>query len=140
MLSERQKTWLARGLIGFVLFFNVQCAIVFLVSPQLYTPGFELNGPSGVWMLRGMGILFLMWNVPYAVALWNPSRQRVSLYEAIVMQAIGLVGETILLLTFPTGHTAVRATVRRFILFDGSDLLLLFLAAWLVFKKRKLPS
>jgi cellobiose-specific phosphotransferase system component IIC len=91
-------------------------------------------------MLRGMGILFLMWNVPYAVALWNPSRQRVSLYEAIVMQAIGLVGETILLLTFPAGHTAVRATVRRFILFDGSGLLLLFLAAWLVFKKRKQPS
>lgn len=71
--------------------------------------------------------------------LWRcgtPAGSGYHFMKAIVMQAIGLVGETILLLTFPAGHTAVRATVRRFILFDGSGLLLLFLAAWLVLKEK----
>src|ERR1035437_4336550 len=100
MLSATQKTWLARLLIGWVFFFNVQCAIAFLAAPQLYAGLFELSGPPGEGMLRGLGLLFLMWNVPYAVALWNPARQRTSLYEAIVMQAIGVLGESLLLATF----------------------------------------
>ena len=129
MLPLDQKTWLARLLIGLVFFFNVQCAIVFLAAPQLYAASFELSGSPGEGMLRGLGLLFLMWNVPYAVALWNPTRQRTSLYEAIVMQAIGVVGETLLLLTFPTGHAVIRASVGRFIIFDGSGLALLILAA-----------
>jgi hypothetical protein len=129
MLSLNQKTWLARLLIGLVFFFNVQCAILFLAAPQLYAASFELSGPAGEGMLRGLGLLFLMWNVPYAVALWNPARQRTSLFEAVAMQAIGVVGETLLLLTFPTGHAAIRATIGRFILFDGSGLALLLLAS-----------
>jgi hypothetical protein len=131
MLSFAQKTWLARLLIGLVFFFNVQCAILFLVAPQLYAASFELSGPPGEGMLRGLGLLFLMWNVPYAVALWNPVRQRASLYEAVAMQAIGVLGETLLLLTFPTGHAAIHASVGRFILFDGSGLALLLAAAWI---------
>ena len=133
MLSVSQKTWLARLLIGLVFFFNVQCAIAFLAAPQLYAASFELNGPPGEGMLRGLGLLFLMWNVPYAVALWNPARQRTSLYEAIVMQAIGVIGETLLLATFPAGagHAAIGASVGRFIIFDGSGLILLVLAAFL---------
>jgi hypothetical protein len=82
-------------------------------------------------MLRGLSLLFLMWNVPYAVALWNPARQRTSLYQAMVMQAIGVAGESLLLATFPAGHAAIRESVERFILFDGSGLVLLALAAFL---------
>ncbi len=129
MLTARQKTWLARLLIGLVLFINVQCAVVFLAVPQQYVASFELSGPPGEGMLRGLGLLFLMWNVPYAVALWNPTRQRTSLYQAVVMQAIGVVGESLLLATFPAGHAAIRESVGRFILFDGSGVLLLALAA-----------
>jgi CO dehydrogenase/acetyl-CoA synthase delta subunit len=73
-----------------------------------------------------------MWNLPYAVALWNPARQRTSLYEAVAMQAIGVVGETLLMLIFPAGHAAIRAAIGRFIVFDGSGLGLLVIAAWLV--------
>src|SRR5512137_977255 len=98
MKSESRRNWAARGLIGLVFFFNVQCALLFLAVPQAYAPSFELSGPVGEGMLRGLGILFLMWNVPYAVALWNPHAHRTSLYEAIAMQAIGVLGETILLL------------------------------------------
>ncbi len=47
----------------------------------------------------GMGVLFLMWNVPYAVALWHPLRHRISLYEALAMQAIGLLGESLIYLS-----------------------------------------
>lgn len=124
------KIWLARLLIGLVFFFNVQCALVFLIAPQDFAPAFELGGVAGEGMVRGMGILFLMWNVPYAVALWNPRRSRRSLYEAVAMQAIGFGGETLLLLSFPAGHPLLRAAVERFMLFDGCGLLLLVLAAW----------
>jgi hypothetical protein len=134
MLTENRKTWLARLLIGLVFFFNLQCAVAFLVSPGQYTASFELSGPPGEGMLRGLGLLFLMWNVPYAVALWHPARQRTSLYQAVVMQLIGVVGESLLLATFPQGHAAICDSVGRFILFDGGGLLLLVLAAILVRK------
>jgi len=124
------KTWLARLLIGLVFFFNVQCALAFLIAPQDFAPAFELGGVPGEGMVRGLGILFLMWNVPYAVALWNPPRNRRSLYEVITMQAIGFGGETLLLLTLPAGHALVSAAVERFMLFDGWGLVLLVLAAW----------
>ncbi len=125
----QKNIWLARGLIGIVFFFNIECALAFLVAPQSYAPAFELSGAAGEGMLRGMGILFLMWNVPYAVALWNPISQRRSLLEAVAMQAIGVVGETILLITFPEGHAVVRDSVLRFILFDGGGLALMVAAS-----------
>lgn len=119
----------ARLLIGCVLFFNVQCALAFLIAPQGYAPGFELSGDVGAGMIRGMGILFLMWNVPYAVALWNPVSRRVSLYEVIAMQAIGFTGESLLLAAFPTGHPVILATVSRFAAFVGIGLAALVAAA-----------
>ncbi|HVP21341.1 MAG TPA: hypothetical protein VMS73_05715 [Anaerolineaceae bacterium] len=129
MTIDNRKNWAARGLIGLVFVFNVQCALLFLAVPQAYTPAFELSGPVGEGMLRGMGILFLMWNVPYAVALYNPHAHRTSLYEAIAMQAIGVLGETVLLLTFPAGHLTLQDSITRFIVFDGSGLVLLLLAS-----------
>jgi hypothetical protein len=77
------RRWLARGLIAAVFLWNVQCAVAFLVAPATYTAGFELAGPAGAATVRGLGLLFLMWNVPYFVALLDPARRRVSLYEAI---------------------------------------------------------
>ncbi|MBN2549228.1 MAG: hypothetical protein JXB15_08730 [Anaerolineales bacterium] len=129
------RRWAARLLIGLVLAWNVQCAILFLWSPQAFAPGFELSGATGEGMLRGIGILFLMWNVPYAVALLNPSRYRVSLYEAIAMQSIGLLGESALLLTLPAGHMALHSSVLRFITYDGIGLAALILAAWITRSK-----
>ena len=129
----RSRLWLARLLIGIVFFFNVQCAVAFIVAPQLYAPGFELSGPPGEGMLRGMGILFLMWNVPYAVALWHPLRRKVSLLEAAAMQPIGVLGESLLLLGFPPGHPAIQESVGRCILFDAAGLVLPILAAALIF-------
>jgi hypothetical protein len=76
-----------------------------------------------------------MWNVPYLVALWHPVRYRISLYEALAMQTIGLVGEAIIYLTLPMIHIALRTSVLRFIVFDGLGLLLLVLAVWITRKR-----
>ena len=131
-----RRIWQARLLIGLVFFFNLQCALVFLWSPQAYVSSFELSGAAGEGMLRGLGLLFLMWNVPYAVALWNPVRYKVSLVEAVAMQALGVLGETAILLSFPGGHAAIHDSVSRFILFDGFGLAALLGAAWLVWPKK----
>ncbi len=128
ILFMKIRPFIARIMIALVTFFNLQCAILFLFFPSVYASGFELAGISGENLVRGLGILFIMWNVPYLVALVDPIRYRISLYEAIAMQAIGLAGESFLLMVLPTGHTALRLTAIRFIAFDGSGLLLLILA------------
>ena len=125
------RLWISRLLIAYVLFVNVQSAVLFLLQPEAYAPGFELSGAAGAGMVRGMGLLFLMWNVPYAVALSHPVRRRISLYEALVMQAIGLFGETFLLMSLPPGHAALVDSVGRFILFDGIGLGALVVALFL---------
>lgn len=129
MLTEERRLWLARLLIGLVSGWNLECALAFLWRPGDYMAGFELTGMSGIALVRGMGILFLMWNVPYAFACWHPRRQRISLLEALIMQAIGLLGETALWFSLPPGHMALRGTAMRFILFDGLGLALLASAA-----------
>ena len=134
---QGRLVWLARLLIGMVFIFNVQCAVAFLVSPENYAPAFELDGVSGEGMVQGLGVLFMMWNVPYAVALWHPVRYFTSLSEAVVMQAIGVVGETLIWLGLPVVHTLARGAVLRFIVFDGGGLLLLGLAWLLVRSLRK---
>ena len=125
---------LARVLIGLVLFFNVQCAMLFLWKPEVYAPSFELADAPGIGLMRGLGLLFLMWNVPYVVATFNPLKHRISLYEAIAMQAIGLAGEIFIMLTLPTALSIAHSTLIRFIAFDGGGLIALILAAWITRK------
>lgn len=125
------RLWLGRLLIASVLIWNVQCALAFLISPVAHVANFELSGAVGAAMVRGMGVLFLMWNVPYAVALWHPVRYRVALYETLAMQSIGLIGESLILMTLPAVHLVARASIIRFIVFDAAGLVLLLAAAWL---------
>ena len=122
---------LARLGIGIVLFANVQCAIVFIFQPDIFAPSYELSGDIGAATLRSIGILFLMWNVPYAVAFWHPIRYRLSLWEAVAMQSIGVCGETALTITLPAGHPILHTALERFIAFDGFGLVLLLAAVWL---------
>ena len=83
-----------------------------------------------------MGLLFVMWNVPYGVAVLNPERNSISHIEAIVMQAIGVVGESGLLWGLPGGHVEITATLVRFIWFDAGGLVAL-LAAFAVLHARR---
>lgn len=131
-MSAASRLWAARLLIGAVLLMNVQCAVLFVVAPADYAPGFELSGAVGEAMLRGMGVLFLMWNVPYAVATLNPLRHRLSHYEAIAMQTIGVLGESWVLWKLPAAHPVAAASITRFIIFDGAGLLALLFAFWIL--------
>ena len=128
------RTNLVRGLIAAVFLVNLQCALAFLLWPGEYAPAFELEGVAGDAMVRGLGVLFMMWNVPYAVALWNPFRHRNLVFAALAMQAIGLVGETMIFTSLPATSEILRASLTRFILFDALGWLALLAAAWLVRK------
>lgn len=134
------KINLARGLVGLVILWNLQAAVVFIAWPERYTAGFELQGIASEAMLRGLGVLFVMWNVPYAVALWHPVRHRVSMYESLAMQTIGLVGETAILLSLPAAFELLRTSIARFIFFDALGLILLILAVLLTRKPVRTPD
>lgn len=128
---------IARVLIGLVTFFNLQCALYFLFRPADYAPGFELTGVPGSSIIQGMGLLFIMWNIPYLFALDNPLKYTISLVEAVIMQAVGVFGETILLMVLKGEHPLVKASVLRFIYFDGGGLVLLALALFLILRFKR---
>lgn len=132
MSAETVRVWVARVLVGAVLFANVQCAVSFWRSPAGYAPAFELAGVAGEAAIRGFAVLFLMWNVPYAVALWHPRRRRAALWQAVVMQGLGVVGESLIWGQLPAGHATLRTSLLRFILFDAAGLIALCAAAALV--------
>ncbi len=127
--KEFSRLFLPRLLIFLVLAMNLQCALAYIFNPLPYVAPFELSGEPGRAAVVGIGILFVMWQVPYVFALVHPERNRRSLLEAILMQAIGLVGESLLLRSIPLAHTALRASILRFIIFDAGGLLPLFTAA-----------
>lgn len=126
------KLWLARLLVAIVAGWNLQCAAVFLLRPQDYAPGFELDGVPGAAAVRGMAVLFVMWNVPYLAALWQPQKYRLALILAVIMQAVGLAGESFILSTLPGEFLSLRGAIWRFIWFDAAGLPLLLAAWWLV--------
>ncbi len=119
------RLWATRLLIAVVVVWNLECALVFFFNPGSYAPGFELIGIPGLAAVRGFAVLFVMWNIPYLVALWNPQRHRLSLWEALAMQAVGVIGESFILLSIPAGHTVLHASLLRFIAFDASGVIVL---------------
>ena len=135
--KEFARLLLPRLLILLVLAMNLQCALAYIFNPLPYVAPFELSGEPGRAAVVGIGILFVMWQVPYVFALVHPERNRRSLLEAILMQAIGLVGESLLLRSIPLAHTALRASILRFIIFDAGGLLLLLTAAVFIFRIKK---
>jgi len=129
-----RATWLAQCLILLVTAWNLQAALAFMLQPESFAPGFMLSGVPGAAAVRGVGLLFLMWNLPYLVALWNPQENFLALKLAVAMQAVGLIGESYILSTLTVGYATLAASITRFITFDGIGLALL-LAALLLIKK-----
>ena len=122
------RLWAARLLIAVVVAWNLQAALIFLLTPERFAPGFELSGVPGAASVRGIAVLFIMWNIPYLVALWQPRRNRLALWEALVMQAVGVIGESLILASLPAGHAVLHASILRFIAFDASGVVALGLA------------
>ncbi len=130
------RLWIARLLIGIVTAWNLQAAFAFIFSPSRFVHAYELSGAAGEAAVRGFGVLFLMWNVPYLFAVKDPVRYQLSLTFAVLMQFIGLIGETYILSTLTVEHTLLKTSVLRFIIFDGAGLLLLAIARLLMQDKK----
>ena len=135
-MGKDWRNWAARGLVGFVLIVNVQCAFLFVFRPDDFSSGFELSGVVGRVMVQSLGILFLMWNVPYVTTCLGPLAVG-RFVEVAIMQGLGLAGEVILLGTLPAGHFQLQTTANRFIWFDAIGLGLIGLALWLVLEMQK---
>jgi len=136
--KEFARLLLPRVLIFLVVAMNLQCAFAYIFNPLPYVAPFELGGEPGRVAVIGIGILFVMWQVPYVFALVHPQRNRRSLLEANLMQGIGLAGETLLLRSIPEVYAALKASILRFVIFDAVGLLLLLLA--LIYILRLLKS
>lgn len=131
------RLWVARVLIALVTIMNVQAAFQFMLQPQDYAWGFELSGIPGEAVVQGMGLLFLMWNIPYMFAAVEPLKNFVSLISAVIMQLIGVSGESLILLRLPGGYPMIESSVTRFIIFDGAGLVVLLVALLLIHPLRK---
>jgi hypothetical protein len=130
------RLWSARFLIGIVVAWNLQAAFAFILSPSRFMHAYELSGSSGEAAIRGFGVLFLMWNVPYLFAVKDPIRYRLALIFALLMQSIGLIGESYILSTLTVDHIFLRDSILRFMAFDGAGLFMLVIV-WLCLRDKK---
>ena len=126
----RQRAVWARIALGIVLAANLSAAIPYVIDPAAYASAFELSGAPGAAMVRGLGILFLMWNVTYLPVIIDPLRQRTLFAVVLAQQVIGLAGEIWILASLPPGHAPLAASGLRFIAFDAAGLGLLVTAFW----------
>ena len=138
--EDNRMLWLARIIVGAVFLMNVSCALAFILQPGKYSPGFEVAGVPGRIYVQGLGILFLMWNATYPPVIFQPIRYRALFVVVLIQQAIGFAGETWLWLTLPAGHSPLRTTGLRFILFDGIGLIAITGAYWLLRKSAIIDS
>lgn len=125
-MAARKADWASRlARVGFAVVFawNVLCALQFVVAPASYMGAYQLSGVEGAVALRGMGVVFLMWNATYPLFIVKPRRWPVLGIIIVTQQAIGLVGESIILASLPTSGFALLAeSIVRFIAFDAAGL------------------
>ena len=126
----KAAVWFARVAFAAVFVVNVMCALQFVLVPGDFAGAYELGGAgvAGEAAVRGIGIAFLMWNATYPAFIVAPMRFRVLGWVILAQQAIGLVGESLLLAGLPAGHDVLAASVVRFIAFDGAGLVLMGVA------------
>lgn len=117
--------WLVRVAFAAVFAVNVWCAISFITVPADYAGAYELGGVAGEAAVRGLGIAFLMWNATYPAFIVSPFRFRVLGWVVLAQQAIGLIGESLMLAALPSGHEVLASSILRFIAFDGAGLVLM---------------
>ncbi len=133
--QEVDKTiWISRILVGIVFFVNMLCAFQFIIQPALYIYQFDLSGEQGIVVMRSIGILFIMWNVPYAIATINPIRFKVALISALIMQFIGFLGESYIYLNIQS-LTNTKLSILKFMYFDLAGLMILMLAYLLISRR-----
>lgn len=137
---HRQPAWAAnavRACFLAVFVVNVQCALSYVADPQSYQAGFQLHGMEGAFAVQGLGVAFLMWNATYPAFIAAPRRFPVLGWVIVSQQAIGLVGESLILAQIPAQEALLRASIERFIAFDAAGLALMAASfAWLLLATR----
>lgn len=129
----------ARIAVAIVFAWNVQSALQFVLRPDAFAGAYELSGVAGEAAVRGLGVAFLMWNATYPAVIASPRRFQALYAVVLVQQAIGLVGETAILLGLPAGHEVLATSILRFIAFDAGGLALMAAAfAWMLIRGRSL--
>ena len=118
-------SWSARLAVAIVFVGNIQCALYFLLFPENYAPSFELSGVAGIAAIQGLAVAFLMWNATYPLVFINPSRHRTLFAIVLVQQAIGLLGESLILSGVGPDHALLRESITRFIVFDAAGLVIM---------------
>ena len=119
----RYAPWTVRIVFAVVFCLNVQCALQFISTPDVYLSAYELSGASGTIAIQGLGVAFLMWNATYPLYLVHPTKYRFLGIIILVQQAIGFIGENIILFSLPLGHEVLAGSIIRFICFDGAGLI-----------------
>jgi len=133
--SYHPRDRIAQFIVGVVFIINITCAMAFICQPDKYVGGFEVGGIQGRLVVQAMGILFLMWNATYPPVIMNPIKQKTLFGVILAQQAIGVIGESWLMITIPAGHPVLQATVMRFIYFDGAGLILMGSVYYYLMKK-----
>ena len=128
MTRSKKRIWIARALVALVFITNVQCALQFTLWPGAYTAAYQVEGMSAEAMIRTVGICFLMWNATYPPVIARPERYRVLFGVVLAQQAIGLAGESLLLLSLQPGLEVLASSILRFVAFDAGGLVLLIIA------------
>ena len=72
-----KRLWTVRALVALVMAWNLSAAIPYMVNPGGSLHSFQVSGIGGALLIRGLGILFLMWQVPYVPVLIHPANHRV---------------------------------------------------------------
>ncbi len=128
-ISSKGAAWVIRVCFAVVFIWNVLCAFQFLVAPAAFAGAYQLSGAAGEAAVRGMGVVFLMWNATYPAFLMNPVRFKVLGWVIVAQQVIGCVGETFILATLPpVGYELLAASIQRFLIFDAVGLGLMILS------------
>lgn len=121
----RALTWCVRGAFAAVLAVNVACALQFAFAPASSMGAYGLSGTAGEAACRGMGVAFLMWNCTYPLVIWKPQRHTTLAGVVLAQQVVGLIGESAIRATLPTGHDLLASSIDLFIAFDAAGLLLM---------------
>ena len=131
--SEMRITLVIRIVFSLVFLLNIQCALQFILTPHSFMGAYELSGTAGKVALQGIGVAFLMWNATYPPYIFKPAKYPLLGGVIIAQQLIGLIGETYILFSLPSGHTLLCESIQRFICFDAAGLILMCIAFTIFF-------
>lgn len=127
--KSRIVTWVTRVCFAIVFAWNIECALSFVISPEAFTSGFQVQSVPGIAAVRGLGTAFLMWNATYPLFIINPQKYKALGGVIIAQQIIGLVGELYILLTLPgEGYALLAGSITRFVAFDATGLVMMLVS------------